>query len=307
MNRGAFFPNFFIVGAAKAGTTSLARYLSQHPEIHVPAFKEPNYFLADFGLKDAAAYEALFRNGKGARFRGDASTTYLYDPGTPERILEAVPDAKIIVILRSPPDMAYSFWRYMRATADEEMSFEQAISPEERRRRHTAAFRDGVATWWPNYLYVERACYAEQVARYLAAFGRDRVCVSIFERFVREPAAVCRDIFRFLGAHPAFTPDCSAVMNESGDARFEWIRRLRNRRYPLLRALVPARARAALRGFTKTINLSRSRPQGLPPEVRRALEPCFEADVARLRQLLGDDIPEWAPAAPRSAVSGGGA
>src|SRR5262245_16436607 len=113
-------PNFFIVGAAKAGTTSLHAYLSAHPQVFMPALKEPHYF-ADFELspefdnfmpviRDQPAYQDLFRGSQGSTAVGEASPSYLCDPAAAARIKAAIPDAKIVISLRNPVDRAYSHY-----------------------------------------------------------------------------------------------------------------------------------------------------------------------------------------------------
>ena len=121
-------PNFFIIGAQKAGTTSLYRYLDQHPEIYFSPFNEPRFFAREinpdgevvvqrFGgpsrrqpprLANLDAYRALFRGVEGERAIGEASPTYIYAPGTAERIKKYVPGARAIALLRNPADRAYS-------------------------------------------------------------------------------------------------------------------------------------------------------------------------------------------------------
>src|SRR3954468_14258251 len=106
-------PNFLIIGAQKAGTTSLYYYLKRHPDVFMSAVKEPQFFAADFvlgnngGPGDSAAttiggledYEGLFADADGHKARGEASTIYLYDEGSPRAISERVPDMKLIVLL----------------------------------------------------------------------------------------------------------------------------------------------------------------------------------------------------------------
>ena len=106
-------PNLFVVGAVKAGTTSLWTHLDAHPDVFMSRPKEPHFFSrarmpADQLVKDPVEYAGLFARGAALRYRGDASPSYLWDPDSPARIKEAVPDARIIISLRDPVDRAYA-------------------------------------------------------------------------------------------------------------------------------------------------------------------------------------------------------
>src|ERR687894_3261543 len=112
-------PNFFIIGAQKAGTTSLYYYLKQHPQIYMSPRKEPHFFkgmhseLRKSGrglppVTDLGDYQALFRGVTDEKAIGEASASYLYSPKAPALIKSSIPDAKLIAVLRNPADRAYS-------------------------------------------------------------------------------------------------------------------------------------------------------------------------------------------------------
>lgn len=130
-------PDFFIVGAPKAGTTSIYSYLVQHPEIFMPARKEP-YFFGQWrrnSEEDLRDYLRLFRGVPESKVAGEASTTYLYLQSAAEEIKAFRPDAKIIIMLRNPVDRAYSqYWHHVRL-GWVEASFEEELEAEEARLR----------------------------------------------------------------------------------------------------------------------------------------------------------------------------
>src|SRR5579859_3390407 len=118
------FPNFFIIGAARSGTTSLEEYLCQHPDIFITTKKESHFFAADRFpptfkgpgddrlnervIRDEESYGQLFADKQGTKAIGETSVFYLCYPHSAERIAQAVPDAKIIILLREPVARAYS-------------------------------------------------------------------------------------------------------------------------------------------------------------------------------------------------------
>ncbi len=135
-------PDFFIVGAPKCGTTTLYAYLSGHPEVFMPAVKEPNYFLegpAQLGL-DEPSYLALFRDAGSADRAGEATPMYLYCESSPAKIKAFNPDAQIIIMLRNPVDFMFSLHNHqLQAMHGEDLPrFEEALAAEPERRQGRA-------------------------------------------------------------------------------------------------------------------------------------------------------------------------
>ena len=110
-------PNFLIVGAAKAGTTSLYRYLRQHPDIFMPEWKELSFFIGDpYGplhkVKKAKNYYKIFARAHHQTAIGEASTSYLFDEAAPRLIKEKLGVIKILIVLRDPVHMSYSLYNH---------------------------------------------------------------------------------------------------------------------------------------------------------------------------------------------------
>jgi len=138
-------PDFFIPGAPKSGTSSMYEYLRQHPEIYFPSLKEPRYFATDqdsgfdrdgpFFVRELEDYLALYRGVRGEKRIGDASVQYLSSRAAPERIREFSPDARFIVLVRNPVDIAYSLHGQRLAGGGEDIEdFEEALAAEPDRR-----------------------------------------------------------------------------------------------------------------------------------------------------------------------------
>src|SRR6478752_3812539 len=188
---GAIWPNLFIVGAPKAGTTSLHTYLARHPEAFMCDPKEPHYFSSVTALPawrgqagavtdpntgrlvaptvtTESAYASLFVGAGGCRVIGESSTSYLADPEACRRIRETAPDARIIIMIRDPVERAISHHLMYVREGWETRSLEQAVDDE---------LREG-ATW--AYAYLRNGWYRDDIRRYLDAFG-DRVLVIVLE------------------------------------------------------------------------------------------------------------------------------
>jgi hypothetical protein len=289
-------PNFLIVGAAKCGTTSLYRYLSQHPDIVMPKWKELSLFIGDphgplHRVRKPQYYERVFAKTKGRSAIGEASTSYLYDEHAPKRIKEALGAVKIIIILRYPVEMSYSLYNHqVRREGETIKTFEAALEAEDSRRKDSK-FRRKCYGWHANYYYYHRGLYFEQVKRYLDTFGKNSVMIVLFQDLVDDPAGACQRTFRFLGVDDSFVPEIK-VHNPAGQVlhipRF-W------RDAGLFQKTV---------SFVFSWNLIRKIPHLLRNVRRKTLRPInpttadrlrerFHDDVCRLERLIGQDLSTW--------------
>ena len=123
---GVVKPNFFLVGAPRCGTTSMYAYLRSHPQIFMPeTAKEPHYFAPEESLwygkriDDLETYLALFTGARDAVRIGEASTHYLASPSAANSIYAFNPQARILIMLRSPVDLLYSLYYHRRQTGKE--------------------------------------------------------------------------------------------------------------------------------------------------------------------------------------------
>lgn len=152
LGAGRHVPNFFIVGAAKSGTTSLYHYLKQHPEIYMSPVKEPKYFLASINkfphngpgdievdkkiIRTWDEYLKLFSNASVEKCIGEASCGYLYYCELVAPSIKRIsPEAKIIIVLRNPVERAFSAYCYLFREGRETLSFEEALKIEEERKK----------------------------------------------------------------------------------------------------------------------------------------------------------------------------
>lgn len=278
-------PDFFLVGAAKAGTTSLFQYLIQHPSIFIPSIKEPHYFseFYDAGAPHCATdeeYFALFDACPPGARAGDASTSYLYSKSTARRIHEACPGARIMAVLRNPIDRAYSFYWYNRRNLVEDLSFEDALEAEPRRIAEGRHYR---------FHYVTSGMYAVQVSRYLEAFGREAVQVHLFED-LRDAPGLCARIFAFLGVETDVPIDTGRRFNPGGPVRSDALAHFLTRSFPRLRQLFPGVAREVK---YRLMDLNVRRPDPMSRATRERLGETFRDDILRLQELIGRDLAHW--------------
>jgi hypothetical protein len=257
--RGPRLPNFFIIGANKGGTTSLAKYLDEHPQAFLSWPKEPHFFgrvdllgseavplgpggpllrkYAEAAVSFATLeeYATLFAGAPpGAIAIGEASTGYLASQRAAHNIRHVLPRARLIASLRHPAERAFSNYKMYRKEG-----LEQGDD-------FTAIVKGNPRNW-----YVNLGFYGRQLAHWLSLFPRDQLRVYLFEDLTADPVAVCRDVFSFLGLNPSFVPDVG-------------------RRY----------------------NVSESR-ENMPEEARAFLTDLYREDILQLQDLIRRDLSAW--------------
>jgi hypothetical protein len=297
-SRDSLLPNLLILGAAKSGTSSLYRYLGQHPQVFMSHFKEPTFFVWEgreydiqgpgveqIGkrmIKDIDSYLRLFSDGRHQRIRGEASTGYLHTPGVAETIRHHVPEAKLMAILRNPIDRAYSAFLHAQRLGLEPMSdFEQALDDEPHRVR---------TGWIGLTTYTTVGMYAEQLERYVAVFPCQQIRIYLFEDLARDPIGLAQDSFRYLGVDDSFEPDVSMQANRGSAVRSLRLASVFSR----LRATSLGRRSRLGRSVRTFVSGVNERPKGLlTPNVRRRLAAVFEPDVEKLSRLLDRDLSPW--------------
>ena len=221
-------PNAFIVGAPKCGTTSLASWLAQHPDVLVSTPKEPHYWSQDIRTPhrvSAARYASLFHSGKEARVRLDASTLYLYSRVAVGAILEQIPQARFIVCTRDPVDMALSLYRHQRRIGFESASsLEEAWALQEARLRGEVSIPSACPD--PQVLQYGPMCrLGEQLHRLLEQVPADRVLVLCLEDLASKPAAAYAQVLSFLEVPSDGRVEFPAE-NEGGEPRSRLLQRL---------------------------------------------------------------------------------
>lgn len=298
-------PNFFVIGAAKAGTSSLWNYLNQHPEIFMSPKKEPGFFAPEWpGNPSEEKYLSLFKGAHPAHRRvGEASTMYLSCPGTAQRIQEyskkhGVENLKFIAMLRNPLDRAYSLYNWQVQEGYEYAStFEKALEYEEARKEMDFPNSKLTGGYKYNYLYYHSGLYSSQLQEYFDLFGKENVMVLIFEEFIQTPADTLKEIFAFMGLEEKdYQPDLT-IQNPSYDIyspRLQFMLRRLNQTLvesPPMRWFIRSKK---YRDFLISLGLKKNqKPPKLSTEVRQKLLQKNMAEIRRLETLLGKDLSIW--------------
>ncbi len=232
-------PNLFVVGAAKAGTTSLFHYLSQHPEIYAPPIKEPNHFGTDIDLahfrkdylnrnhiigksyfkceklekrhiayiKDLNNYLKLYRDAKKEKYLIDVSNSYLYSNLAAKEIYDFNKSAKIIIILRQPVERAISHYIMdVAQNRQKELDAYKAIKSD---------YEAKLKGWGISNLYVELSQFSNQAKRYLDIFPKDQIVIVSFDELKNNPIQLMNKLWSFLNIDP-IQLETNKIFNPSG-------------------------------------------------------------------------------------------
>jgi hypothetical protein len=295
-------PNFLVIGAYKAGTTSLYHYLRQHPQIFLPVIKEVRFLtyaghgqqpLTPWELRASpwpvtalAEYERLFAAAQPHHVaRGEISPSYM---AFPEQSILGIqhytPQAKIIAILRQPAERAYSsFVNLVKIGREEILNFQETLRLES---CHVPRRSDGS----PRRNRCE-GFYFAQLSPYYRTFGADRILVLLYEEWRKDPLQMLQKIFRFLEVDPTFTPDLTRRYNQSAWPRHQrfhqWLHAPPTARFHWLPAPWPQRLSARLNRLNLTT------PPPLDAKVRQELTRLYREDILQLQALIGKDLSHW--------------
>jgi hypothetical protein len=283
------WPNLFIVGAPKAGTTSLYAYLCNVPGIYMSPIKEPNYFSISLipdgnciakPIRDTSQYLRLFHRAKDAQLLGEASPTYLADPEAPKLIHQMSPQAHIIISLRDPVERAFSHYLMMVSQGHTVLSFQEELQKSLR--------PDAYYGKW--YLPLDFGLYHESIQRYLNLFGARNVTILIFEELISNAKAQLGTVLNSLGIHytfknfqgethnPFITPRGRMAQYISGNTTI--------RRFADMTV-----SRKYRRIFREKLLVKQVSKPKIQQEVKEFLVSFYANDVQHLQQALGRKLP----------------
>lgn len=299
MKINSVYPNFLIVGTAKAATTTIYRYLQQHPDIFLSERKEPCFFTFANQQKtkystgrpvqfvtDFDDYLSLFEKAEHYKIRGEASTPYLYFYNeTIANIKKYHPHykkLKILIALRNPVERAYS--QYMMKVRDlvEDKTFKEALQLEEKRMQENAHF---------DFFYKDRGLYFNQVKAYLDVF--DDVKIVFYDDIKHNVDNVLEEITEFLNVKKHVYTKIRR-QNVSGVSRFKFLTHLiREKSWfkNLFRTLFTKKLKKKIRNYVMVKNVKKI--DMLDYESSKLLKNYYEKDIKKLEKLLNEDLSNW--------------
>jgi hypothetical protein len=195
-------PTFLVIGAQKAGTTSLHDVIADHPDVGRPEVKEVHFF--DWHVDRASRwYRSHFPFEGTVAHAGEATPYYLVHPEVPGRVHRLLPHVRLLVLLRDPVQRAISHYHHNVALGFEDLPLAEALAREPERLHGTAGqLRRQRVPAHERFTYVTRGLYAEQLRSWFAWFDRAQVQVLYTEDLATRPRAVAADVHAFLGLRP---------------------------------------------------------------------------------------------------------
>ena len=301
------WPDFFIIGAPKCGTTSLAAWLREHPGIYMPRFKEPHFFNSDHNFINTPSwdhYRSLFRDADPGLHRavGEASVWYLYSERAVPEILRHFPEARLIALVRNPVEMAYALFEQQRFSGMEHLrDFEAAWRAQAQRKegRNVASFcREP-----KHLLYAEACSLGCQLERLHAVARPEQILTLVLDDFRQDPRAQYLRVLEFLG------------LEDDQRREFPVLNSAKSRRLPMLTRMVGRlnRFKNKLGIWNRGLGILaaldawniRYRPrQRMPEDLRAELESFFSEEIDRLQFLLQRDLTHWYSSSPELKDAG---
>jgi hypothetical protein len=294
-------PDFCIVGAPKAGTTALARYLTQHPGISMASVKEPHFWSSDLRVPGqvctGAEYRRLWDGARPGTLWGEASTSYIRSICAIPNLRSVRPEARFILLLRKPSEMAYAWHGELRLSFQENVgSFEHAWRLQEERAAGRRVPPECVS---PDLLQYRRICaIGEQLERFYSWVPDEHRLVLLYDEFSADPGECYKRVLSFLGLPQDGRSEFPRLRTHQDRGPASLINfhrslpRLMGPFYPSVRALA---AKIGLRPSALVNRLTlRTRPRRpLDPEFEELLVRSFLEEVEKVEALLGRALPRW--------------
>jgi len=291
--RAKNLPNFLIVGAQKAGTTSLFEILNQHSQIYLPPKKEIHFFDVDESYaKGKSFYSNFFSEAGKAQAVGEASPSYLFLPEVPQRIFDTLgKDVKIIIVLRNPADRAFSQYKMLAAIGKEKRRLDEVLQYNMEQIKKSLNF-DKLTS------YLDRGMYAFQIENYFRVFPKENIRIYLFEEdFLDKRKQMIIDLQTFLGVETenisTYIKALPYNINKSKN-----VDEMLNTAHPVnqfFKRLIPSKK---LRVFLKYhLNQMNSKNAfenlDLGPWREKLIQEVFIDDIKKTEKLIGRSLERW--------------
>jgi len=285
-------PNFMCLGAAKSGTTTLYDILRQHPDIYIPAFKEPHFFDIPENYKNGIEWykRNYFRNAN-KKIIADFTPSYFFEKEAPKRIFKNLGrDMKFLVVFRNPVDRAYSHYLHSKRDDHESENFEKSLELEVSRLKKHENQSDYLS--YLRHSYVHQGLYAQMINRYLQYFSLDNFLFIHFDdELLQERELTIKRILEFLEIDSSVLLRTDIRSNPSSQEKSKPLKKLMNKRgwwRDVIKFMIPSvQLRQIIRNRIQRINITEFKAQQLSQEVKlHLLEKYFRKDISDLEKTL---------------------
>lgn len=284
-------PDFIVIGAQKSGTTALFKFLSEHPKIYLPPQKEVQYFSNDNfyskGIKWCS--HEFYNNVNENMMCGDVSPQYMIYKKVPLRIKKALPNAKIIVILREPIERAYSHYHMSVRRGNEKREFDEAfrVSVDKGYKDDESIIEDES--------YYQFSDYEVMLREYLKYFSKDKILVLFQEDLSKYPIETLNTVYDFIGVSNHFTPkNPNKRIHQGGVKRFPGLELWLNSSNVItsvIKPFVPTKWRAAFRFWIEQVNVKPAERKNMSKTFRKNMKWLTNKQVKFLKEEFNLDAP----------------
>jgi len=282
--------DFFIVGAPKAGTTSLFYYLNKNKGICMSSIKEPNFFSSQelkiqkiyydsLILDNLKEYERIFTPKNKQQIIGEASVSYLFYPNVANRIFDYNPRSKIIIILRDPVERAFSHYSMDLRLGHIKQSLDELFD---------LGLNNKDNLFFQQYILLGQ--YYEQVNRYIEVFGRENICVKFYDELKLDASSFYSDILKFLQQENDHNIDFNQPFNKSKLPSNKFIKWLYS--WPIIRKISLIFLPLSVIKFIN-INFFKENNNIINNDLKSKLHSFFLEDIEKLEKLLSKDLNSW--------------
>lgn len=260
-------PDFLVIGAQKAGTTTLFALLRKHPHIYLPPQKEVQFFSNDELFARGVDWyaEENFRIGDSVGVAGEISPQYMFRDLVPERIKTVLPDVKLIAILRHPLKRAFSHYQMSVRRGLESRDFRSAFEASVEAKLNDLCLDE-------TSNYYQFSAYGDILTKYLQQFPKEKLLILFQENLDSAPATVLNQIHEFLGVEHIVPDKPDIRLHAAGTIKYRWLHDLLMHPSMLrriLKTLIPSRLRSAIIFWVEQLNIRRTAPQTIPTDVLR--------------------------------------
>ena len=284
--------DFFIVGAPKAGTTSLYHYLKKHPQIEMSLQKEPNYFsdkeiqiqglyYSKNRIDTEEKYNGLFNTQKKDVIFGEGSVSYLFYPTVAQDIKVYNPMAKIIIMLRNPIERAFSHYLMDYRLGLVSDSFEDIINKKSKHKNAHLFYQQ----------YIKVGEYAAQLKRYCDIFDKKSILLIDYEDFKNDVTGTVNSAYSFLNISADFSVDINKKYNTFTMPKNKLIRFVYS--FVIIRNILSFIFPKNIIKAVRLILFTKDKKPKLLEETRNQLKHYFRNDVRLLGNLIGKDYSKW--------------
>jgi len=283
--------DFFIVGAPKAGTTSLYSYLNQHPEIEMSNIKEPDYFSNEFieeqslyykkeSVRSLKKYHSLYSDIKNL-VRGEASVSYLFYEKVPKKIFKYNSSSKIIIMLRNPIDRAYSHYLMDKRLGFITESFEKIVYQKSTHKNSALFYQQ----------YIGLGQYTHQIKNYFDVFSKKNILIINYDDFICNSSEVLNKVYVFLSVEKRSLSNTNKVYNKYTKPSNKLVQFLYT--FSFFRELASSFFSQSIKAKIQALFFKDEKKPTLNSKIQIYLKEYYKVELEKLSKLLHQNYSKW--------------